>query len=132
MYMNRPGTIAGPGCGHAGLFPPGPGWNLPGREARWRSAHLARLSALLITRSVLEDGADYGLRRSDAAGLAGPLDAERVYFGWQLGEGNVERRQVIRPRQGIVCEGAAEQLTRLPIVNRVFEQRLSDALGKST
>src|SRR6516162_560175 len=95
-----------------GSVPAGPGWNLPGREARWRSAHLARLSALLITRGVLADGApdplgggwhidicdaewreriedrvDYGLRRSHAAGLACPLDAERVYFGWQLGEG---------------------------------------------
>ena len=71
----------------------------------------------------IEDRVDDGLRRGHAAGLAGTLDAERVHRGRQLGEGNVERRQVVRARQGIVRKRAAQQLARLPLVNRVFEQR---------
>ena len=62
---------------------------------------------------------------------AWPLDAELVYRGRQLGKGDVEWRQVVGARQGVVRKRAAQQLARLPVVNRVFEHRLTDALGYS-
>ncbi len=50
----------------------------------------------------IEDRIDDGLRCGHATGLACALDAERVYRGWQFGQRNVERRQVVGARQRIV------------------------------
>jgi|HubBroStandDraft_6_1064221.scaffolds.fasta_scaffold2484748_1 hypothetical protein len=66
-----------------------------------------------------------------AVGVAGALDTQLVHRGRQLSEGNVEGRQIIGARQGIVQRRATQQLARLPVVNRVFEQRVPDALGYS-
>jgi len=56
----------------------------------------------------IEDRVDNGLGCGHAAGLAGALDAERVYGRRQFGEANLERRQVVRARQGIVRKRAAQ------------------------
>ena len=58
----------------------------------------------------IEDRVDECLRGGHAASLAGTLDPEPVYRGWQLCEGDVERRQVVGARQRIVLTRTAQQL----------------------
>jgi hypothetical protein len=79
----------------------------------------------------IEDRIDDGLRCGHATGLTRALDTELVYRSRQFGERNVERRQIIGARQRVVRKRTAQQLARLPVVDRVFEECLPDALGYS-
>src|SRR5437763_685221 len=79
-------------------------------------------------RQRIEDRVDDRLRRGDAAGLACAFDTERVHRCRQLGQSDVERWQIVGARQSVIHKGAAQQLARSLVVDRVFEQRLSDAL----
>jgi hypothetical protein len=54
--------------------------------------------------------------------LARTLDAELVYRGRQLGQGDVERRQIIGAGQRVVGKRAAQQLARLPVVNQLSDR----------
>jgi hypothetical protein len=58
----------------------------------------------------IEDRVDDCLWCGHAAGLTGTLDAEPVHRGWQLREGDIERRQVVGARQRIVLKRTAQQL----------------------
>ncbi len=61
------------------------------------------------------------------ARFAAALDAERIRRTFGHGRTDLERRQVVGARHGVVHVRAGQQLS-LVVIDRVFEQRLSDAL----
>ena len=57
-----------------------------------------------------------------------PLTPSGLTCGRQLGERDLERRQVVGARQRVIHQRAAQQLARAVVVDRVFEHRLADPL----
>src|SRR6185437_12111759 len=76
-----------------------------------------------------EDGVDDRRGRADRARFAAAFDTERVVrAGRPGGELDVESRQIVGARQGVIGEAAREELSVL-VVATPFEQRLPDALS---
>ena len=61
------------------------------------------------------DGVDRRGRRSNRARFAATLDAERVRREFVFGQADVERRQVVGPRHGVIHERTGHQLAFLVI-----------------
>ena len=68
--------------------------------------------------------------RADRAGLAAALDAERIARAQRRGVRQLERRQVVGARHGVVHERRRHELAAV-VVDRAFQQRLADALGEA-
>src|SRR6267378_4589954 len=77
----------------------------------------------------ISDRVDHGRRRADGAGLAATLDAERIARAQRGGVGELERRQGVGARHGIVHERRRHRLA-VAVIDRGFQQRLADALRK--
>ena len=73
------------------------------------------------------DGVDDGGRRGDGAGLAAAFDAERIGRAFGHRGVDLQRRQIVGARHGVVHERAGDELAVL-VVDRAFAQRLADAL----
>ena len=76
----------------------------------------------------VDDGIDQRRRRADRAGLAGALDAERVGAARHDIVRELDPRQRIGARHGIIGQVAGQQLPALRVVDRAFEHRLPDPL----
>src|ERR1700736_2139138 len=76
----------------------------------------------------VDDRAQDGLRGSDASGLARALDTERVGSGRQLLKGDVEGRQIVGARHGIIRQRPAQQLAGSQIVDGVLQKGLTNTL----
>src|SRR5690606_41318032 len=61
--------------------------------------------------------------------LAAAFHAERVVRARGLARVDVERGQVVRPRDGVIHERPGDELARL-VVAAVLGERLADALGE--
>ena len=73
------------------------------------------------------DGVDDGGGRSDRAGFAAALDAERVRRAGRHRRADVEGRQVVGARHAVVHVARRDELPVL-VVDGAFEQRLADTL----
>ena len=67
-------------------------------------------------------------RRTDRAGFAATLRAERIVRARRDLGRHLERRQIVGARQRVVHEAAGQQLAGLRVVDAVLDQRLADAL----
>ena len=76
----------------------------------------------------VEHGVDHRRRRADRAGLAAALGAQRVVGAGRADGVELEVRQVVGPRHGVVHEGAGRAAGRFLVVHAVLHQRLADAL----
>ena len=70
---------------------------------------------------------DHGRRRTDRAGLAAALDAERVGRARRRVGRHLEHRKIPGPRHGVVHVGRGHELAGI-VVMGAFEDRLADAL----
>ena len=84
----------------------------------------------LVVADRVGDGVDHGGGRADRAGLAAALDAERIARAQRRGVVQLERRQVVGARHGVVHERRGHELA-VAVVDRAFEQRLADALREA-
>ena len=73
------------------------------------------------------DGVDHGCRCRDRPGLAAAFDAERIGRRLGFSKADLERRQVVRMRHGVVHQRPGHELTVF-VVDRALQQRLPDAL----
>src|ERR1051326_8712115 len=87
-----------------------------------RGRHIDRLGTERIG-----DRVHHRRRRGDGAGFAAALDAQRIGRAFGLGHVDLERRQIVGARHGVVHVGAGDELA-LVVVDGVLEQRLADAL----
>ena len=84
----------------------------------------------LVVADRVRDGVDHGGRCADRAGLAAALDAERIARTQRRGVVQLERRQIVGARHGVVHERGGHELAA-GVVDRAFEQRLADALREA-
>src|SRR5262245_23592637 len=99
-------------------------------NAMWRRGHIEMADANLGQR--IHDGVHHGGWRADSTRFAAALRAEWVVRAGSDGLRDLERRQIVSARHGVVHVTAREQLSALAVVDAVLEQRLSDALRDST
>src|SRR2546429_1712795 len=76
------------------------------------------------------DRVDHRSRCADRAGLAAALDAERIARTQRRSVTQLERRQVVGPRHGVVHERRRDGLAAA-VIDSAFKQRLADALGEA-
>src|SRR5579862_8308373 len=84
----------------------------------------------LVVADRIGDGVDDGGGCADCAGLAATLDAQGIARTQRRGVGQFERWQVVGARHGVVHERCGHELAGI-VVNRAFQKRLPDALGKT-
>ena len=78
----------------------------------------------------VDDGVRQRRRRTDRAGLAAALHAERIVRAQGGVGGQRKGGQVVGPRHRIVVVGAGQQLAARIVVDAALEQSLTDALGE--
>src|ERR1700757_1617571 len=71
---------------------------------------------------------DQSRRGTDRASLAGALNAERVRAAWDNIVGELDRRQILGPRQAIIGQRAGEKLPGFWVENSAFEHCLAYSL----
>ena len=76
----------------------------------------------------VDDCIDQRRRRADRAGLARPLDPERVGAARHDIIGKLDLRQRVGMRHGVIGQIAGQQLPALRIIHRAFEHRLPNPL----
>src|SRR5438270_6481468 len=76
----------------------------------------------------IDDRIDQRRRRTDGAGFARALDAERVRGARHVAGREAERRQIVGARHGVVHERAAEDLAAVLVIDGVLEHRLPESL----
>src|SRR5512132_4573201 len=107
----------------------------PARESRWggddsppdclrRERHVNVRDA--ERRQRVDHRIDDGGAGADRTSLARSLDAERVGGAGDVVEADIDRRDVVGARYGVIDERPAEELRRVAVVDGVLEQRLAD------
>src|SRR5215470_4991842 len=92
----------------------------------WRRRHVQVRHA--ERREGVDEGVHHGRRRTDGAGFAGALDAQRVGLAGDLDPAEGVARQVVGARHGVVHEGGGEQLAVL-VVDSALDEGLAQALA---
>src|SRR5690242_15456393 len=106
---------------------------MPGRwsrlAARSRSGSAQHAPNPLTGHRAIEDpiapeGVGYrvvdGGKHADRRGLSAALHAERIGRAPRVVEVQIERRKIVRPRQGVIHERSADALTRFRIEYRML------------
>ena len=80
----------------------------------------------------VDDGVHDRGEGANIAGLAGPLDTQRVGLGRHRVLVHLEGRDLVGTRQTVIHQGAREQLARAPVIHQMLSEGLADPLHHPT